>query len=66
MAQPSRSDALPGHVGSTGARAEQSNDHGTPTPTTDKIIAVTNRDYFHSLTVDLLEPAIAEFRLGIQ
>lgn len=31
----------------------------------DKIIAVTNRDYFSSLTVDLLKPVIAEFGLGI-
>jgi hypothetical protein len=31
----------------------------------DKIIAVTSRDYFDRLTVDLLKPVIAEFGLGI-
>lgn len=31
----------------------------------DKLIAVTARDYFATLTVDVLKPVIAEFNLGI-
>jgi hypothetical protein len=31
----------------------------------DKIIAVTTRDYFGALTIDLLKPVIAEFKLAI-